>query len=248
MFRRAGNSFKPLLSRLASSSANGARRNIKAYPGTFVSSGSALAAYILWYTNTRAVYNDSDTATPVALGKARQELSTLLPGGDVGDSEDLHVAVWGSNGYCLLLTRRKPTPTCCSSHNDRSKTLIPDAIETIRTPSIAKWLDGVALRDLALHRYHAACVDARGDVYQWGSGFSSSDTGTQQFSPTLTLKNKVSDFVAPFPSDLLPTAKIEHHTVETDRRTIICPFGVWKGICVGNGRQQAKKDYKRFYA
>lgn len=41
----------------------------------------------------------------------------------------------------------------------------------IRQPTIARWLDNVALRDMQLHRRHAACVDARGDVYQWGDGF-----------------------------------------------------------------------------
>lgn len=41
----------------------------------------------------------------------------------------------------------------------------------IRQPTIAKWLEGVALRDMQLHKRHAACVDARGDVYQWGDGF-----------------------------------------------------------------------------
>ena len=243
MFRRAiGGFLKPHLRRLASSSVNGARRNDKAYPGAFAWSGSVFAAYILWYTNTRVVCND--TASPeVALSKASQELSTLLPGGNAGDSEDLRAAVWGSNRCYLLLTRLKPTLTHCSSS---SKTLIPDALETIRTPSIAKWLDGVALQDLAIHQHHAACVDGRGDVYQWGSGFSGSDPGTQ-LKPTLTLRNKVSDFVGPFPSNL-PTAKVEHHTAETDRRTIIRTFGIWKGIRAGDGRQKAKSDCKRFYA
>ncbi|KAI6036529.1 regulator of chromosome condensation 1/beta-lactamase-inhibitor protein II, partial [Pisolithus microcarpus] len=41
-------------------------------------------------------------------------------------------------------------------------------------PQTSAWLENVALRDLALHERHAACVDARGDVYQWGDGFFSS--------------------------------------------------------------------------
>jgi alpha-tubulin suppressor-like RCC1 family protein len=41
----------------------------------------------------------------------------------------------------------------------------------MRQPTIAKWLEGVALRELQLHKKHAACVDSRGDVYQWGDGF-----------------------------------------------------------------------------
>lgn len=165
MIRRARNSLEPHLRRLhsrASSSVNGARRTIQAHPGAFVSS-TLLTAYLFWYTNTHIVHNDA--ASPVSLSKERQESSTLLPSGDAGN---LHAVVWGSN---------------------RSNTLIPDAVETIRTPSVTKWLDGVALRDLAIHRHHAACVDARGDVYQWGDGFPSSDPG-KQFKPTLTLRNK----------------------------------------------------------
>lgn len=61
---------------------------------------------------------------------------------------------------------------------------------TLRTPTIAKWLDGVALRDLQLHESHAACVDARGDVYQWGSGFFGKAFSGSHF-PKLTLKGKV---------------------------------------------------------
>ncbi|KAJ7632444.1 regulator of chromosome condensation 1/beta-lactamase-inhibitor protein II [Roridomyces roridus] len=43
----------------------------------------------------------------------------------------------------------------------------------IKKPSTLEWLDNVALRDLALHDDHAACVDARGDLYQWGVGHAS---------------------------------------------------------------------------
>ena len=44
----------------------------------------------------------------------------------------------------------------------------------------------MALRDLVLHEKHAACVDARGDVYQWGKGFSE-----KARQPILTLRGKV---------------------------------------------------------
>ncbi|KAF9065313.1 regulator of chromosome condensation 1/beta-lactamase-inhibitor protein II [Rhodocollybia butyracea] len=76
----------------------------------------------------------------------------------------LNTLVWGSN---------------------KSKRLVPGISdsEVIRTPAIAKWLDNVALRDLALHKDYAACVDARGDVYQWGLGTE---------SPTLILKGQAS--------------------------------------------------------
>lgn len=68
---------------------------------------------------------------------------------------------------------------------------MPD--DPIRTPTFAAWLDNVALRDLALHQ-HSACVDARGDVYQWGDGFFESRSDQTQ-KPKLTLRGKVRDFL-----------------------------------------------------
>jgi hypothetical protein len=59
-------------------------------------------------------------------------------------------------------------------------------VDSVRNPAGAEWLKDIALRDLTLQERHAACVDARGDVYQWGAGFSPSST-----EPTITLRNKV---------------------------------------------------------
>ncbi|TFY62418.1 hypothetical protein EVJ58_g3879 [Rhodofomes roseus] len=75
--------------------------------------------------------------------------------------------------------------------NVRSHTLSIDAEspDSIRAPAIAAWLENVALRELALHERHAACVDARGDVYQWGSGFEDRP-GSSSGQPTRTLRGK----------------------------------------------------------
>lgn len=62
---------------------------------------------------------------------------------------------------------------------------------------MAGWLQNVALRDLALHENHAACVDARGDLYQWGDGFfglSDSAQDSRSMTPKLTLRGKVRCF------------------------------------------------------
>ena len=63
----------------------------------------------------------------------------------------------------------------------------------IRTPAVASFLHDVALRDLAVHATHAACVDGRGDVYQWGDGFidQRSASGDDRKKPVLTLQGKV---------------------------------------------------------
>ncbi|KAG6866103.1 hypothetical protein C0991_008855 [Blastosporella zonata] len=167
MFKRAGTTLGPSLRRIhsqASSSARTVHSRLRAHPGVVISSG-AVAAYILWYANNRPVQNDS--ASPIALGNVIEKKPVLLAGGDVADSEDLRTVVWGSN---------------------KSKTLTEEPVDVIRTPSIAKWLDGVALRDLVIHRDNAACVDSRGDVYQWGNGFAGEDT--EKHKPTLTLREK----------------------------------------------------------
>ena len=58
--------------------------------------------------------------------------------------------------------------------------------EVLRAPEAPEWLNNVALRDLAFHKTHAACIDAHGDVYQWGDGFS-----REQKKPCRTLSGKV---------------------------------------------------------
>jgi hypothetical protein len=69
----------------------------------------------------------------------------------------------------------------------RKNTIAPDApaSDWLRLPTNAEWLKDVALRDLTLQEHYAACVDARGDVYQWGDGFTGSTL------PTRTLSGKV---------------------------------------------------------
>lgn len=64
--------------------------------------------------------------------------------------------------------------------------------KTIRFPTIASWLDDIALRDMQLHKQHSACVDAKGDVYQWGDGFFGSAVSQGAAKPIPTLRGKVS--------------------------------------------------------
>ena len=75
----------------------------------------------------------------------------------------------------------------------RTKLLSPTSKvgDTIRTPAVASWLDGVALRDLQFHEDHAACIDAKGDVYQWGAGYYGDLSKDLDGRPQLTLKGKV---------------------------------------------------------
>ncbi|KAF6764701.1 regulator of chromosome condensation 1/beta-lactamase-inhibitor protein II [Ephemerocybe angulata] len=130
-------------------------------------SAALLGSYMV-YSSGRKVYND--VYIP-ANGETRDP--TFGPASQVLDEDNLHTLVWGSNRTKLL------------SPNAKSN-------DTVRTPAVASWLDGVALRDLQLHENYAACIDANGDVYQWGEGFygdllpQSADRGPRR---TLTGKN-----------------------------------------------------------
>jgi alpha-tubulin suppressor-like RCC1 family protein len=98
---------------------------------------------------------------------------------------------------CLRVVRSQQVHT--DNNNLRARIISPDTSDAaqIRTPAVASFLQDVALRDLAVHATHAACVDGRGDVYQWGDGFfgqqseQSASSGEDDRKPVLTLQGKV---------------------------------------------------------
>lgn len=47
-----------------------------------------------------------------------------------------------------------------------------DETTPIKRPELSPILSNTALRDLAVTEEYGVCVDARGDIYQWGDGFS----------------------------------------------------------------------------
>ncbi|KAJ6623449.1 regulator of chromosome condensation 1/beta-lactamase-inhibitor protein II [Mycena sp. CBHHK59/15] len=117
-------------------------------PGLLVS--SALLASALWYSHV--VYNDGPVSLAPQQKKFERPTGEAFSKIDSNDSNILNTLVWGSNRANIL------------------SSILPSST-TIRKPFVASWLDNVALRDLVLHQSHAACVDARGDVYQWGKGY-----------------------------------------------------------------------------
>ncbi|KAI0336350.1 RCC1/BLIP-II [Cubamyces sp. BRFM 1775] len=128
-----------------------------------LSTGAVAAAGALWYAanSTTTVYNDAPEAAEAAQRKGAERTRS-------SDAE-LTTLVWGANKMHILEDE------------------LP---ESIRAPTPSEWFDNVALRDLALHEHHAACVDARGDVYQWGDGFFGNEPGSSHGKPRLTLRGK----------------------------------------------------------
>ncbi|RKP07830.1 regulator of chromosome condensation 1/beta-lactamase-inhibitor protein II [Thamnocephalis sphaerospora] len=101
----------------------------------------------------------------------------------------------------LLVDRRTTTdawdtrPACFAWGSNEYRVVAPElpSTETVREPRPLLDLDGQALRDVALGREHAVAVDARGNLYQWGSGFDGarepSDASAQAY-PTCTLSGQ----------------------------------------------------------
>ncbi|KAK0459583.1 regulator of chromosome condensation 1/beta-lactamase-inhibitor protein II [Desarmillaria tabescens] len=160
MHRRAAFTFKSRLRQIHTSSL--LRQQPRYASRAIIVSSVVISGALIWRSNREIIHNDSEWPGP------SQTPTKVTRDSDIKDSEALQSIVWGSNqSKTLLLDREEP--------------------DSIRTPAIAEWLEGVALRDLVLHKDHAACVDARGDVYQWGAGHFGS---VEHDSPAPTLRNK----------------------------------------------------------
>ncbi|KAJ7090055.1 regulator of chromosome condensation 1/beta-lactamase-inhibitor protein II [Mycena crocata] len=161
MYKRTGN-WRQHVRRLHRA-AEGPHKLLIARPALLAS--SAVLASAFWYYSQHAVHND------VSVPFTPEKKQTDWPAGSPSDQNKngLNTLVWGSNRANIL------------------SSLLPSST-VIKKPFAASWLDDVALRDLALHENHAACVDARGDVYQWGEGYAS--RGLEDGRPTRTLSGK----------------------------------------------------------
>ncbi|KAL1658119.1 regulator of chromosome condensation 1/beta-lactamase-inhibitor protein II [Schizophyllum commune] len=171
MFRRAVSSSLRCQARALTTSATRSRTG----RASLAVGSAALAGGVALYASTNTLWNDAPA----------NENFQALDGNEAGSSETMEDApqpskvtelnpdvletfVWGSN---------------------KSKTLDPEQAESLRLPFLANWLNGVALRDLALHENYGACVDAKGDVYQWGEGYSGAEA-QKDGKPAATLRGK----------------------------------------------------------
>ncbi|KAG2077976.1 RCC1 BLIP-II [Suillus decipiens] len=133
-----------------------------------IASSATATAGILWYSFSTTIHNDAViTPKPEDTSKSVPKAYTSSTG-ITEDDRSICAVVWGSNQYNLI-DPNEP------------------GVQRVQYPVNASWLKDVALRDLALHERHAACVDARGDVYQWGGGFFGSNP-TSKSEPKLTLR------------------------------------------------------------
>ncbi|KAI0736633.1 RCC1/BLIP-II [Fomitopsis betulina] len=131
-------------------------------------STAAAAAGVVWYSTRETVHNDAPPAITTVADSPQKSPASVVQFPNSADK--LETLVWGSNKSHVL-------------------SISEDVEESIRSPAVANWLENVALRALVLHERHAACVDARGDVYQWGDGFERR-SGTSSGKPVRTLRGK----------------------------------------------------------
>ncbi|TFK72204.1 RCC1/BLIP-II [Pluteus cervinus] len=175
MLRGASSSIRPHVRHIRNHTSNASSLKYRngLHRVALVSSVALTSATFLWY-QSRTIRNDVDVpAKEVREGSKERKSKATSPAIEIvePESETLHGLVWGSNEF----------------HTVTSEDPSSDAL---RTPLVAKWLENVALRDFQLHQKHAACVDARGDVYQWGDGYFGDAPSSHAQNPRLTLTGK----------------------------------------------------------
>ncbi|XP_006458490.1 hypothetical protein AGABI2DRAFT_190775 [Agaricus bisporus var. bisporus H97] len=177
MLRKASQSLQPHFRRLHQQARQAPQSRKRTAAAASLISGITVGSY-LFYFKPQRIYNDADTSANMSSSSISQMKHDVSPDAESWkDTNTLHSLVWGSSSGRILVT---------GSHESEGTE------GNMRQPTIAKWLEGVALRDLQLHRTHAACVDARGNVYQWGDGFfGSTSKGSAKPMPTLMGMNIV---------------------------------------------------------
>ncbi|KAL8644037.1 MAG: hypothetical protein Q9226_007971, partial [Calogaya cf. arnoldii] len=87
----------------------------------------------------------------------------------------------------LQVKRSWENPGVYAWGSNSGRVVAPDSDEqTIKTPRRIPFFDGLLLRDIKLDRNFGAAITEKGDLLQWGNGFS---TDVRQPTATLTGKN-----------------------------------------------------------
>ncbi|KAG8928790.1 hypothetical protein FRC02_006464, partial [Tulasnella sp. 418] len=126
-----------------------------------------------YLVSANPIHADSSLINSDTPSQANDDVKTKSPVIPTIESSknDLTVFVWGSN------------KNHTTSMNDASDPRRPRPFSEISGL-------GIALRDLAFCEKHAACVDASGNVYQWGDGFFEGQPPQSSRVPTATLTGK----------------------------------------------------------
>ena len=156
--------------------------------------GAVVGGAVVWFYPRNLIHNEA--AMQLENGKVpKNKKSPDTVAQEKLDPDALHSLIWGSDKYVISLVRRfRSLNTSFFPFSNNIISPGTSGTDSIRVPTVAVWLEGVALWDLRLHDTHAACVDARGDVYQWGDGFFGQTSSNLDGKPRRTLRGKVCCF------------------------------------------------------
>jgi len=142
----------------------GASNNSNWFRNSLGFAGAGTAAFLTYTYATIDSDKIGEEAKAKGPPKIKEDLGTQL----VQKKRSLRspgVYLWGTNAY---------------------RVVDPDSTESvIKTPRNFSYFDGQVLRDLKLEEKSGAAINDKGDLIQWGKGFSESD-----FKPTETLVGK----------------------------------------------------------
>lgn len=224
MYRRTGGILRAQIARngpTRTASTHASRRFLLGRNSTTLALATAVGGVALLYTFVPGrLHNDAVVSSSSSSSSSSSKPSvskTEL------DPDVLHSLVWGSNACVWFSLHRGYGSWPIFNYSSGSLTPNSTTSDSIRTPEVAAWLEGVALRDLRLESRHGACVDARGDVYQWGEGFFGD---TQPHLPKRTLRGKVSSILGVYFVTAKQAFFQEHCTNSVNRRQNIRPIFV----------------------
>ncbi|BCR85625.1 RCC1 domain-containing protein [Aspergillus chevalieri] len=142
----------------------GASNNSNWFRNSLGFAGAGTAAFLAYIYATTDSNKTGEETKAKGLPKIKEDLGTQL----VQKKRSLRspgVYLWGTNAY---------------------RVVDPDSKESvIKTPRSLSYFDGQMLRDLKLEEKSGAAINEKGDLIQWGKGFSESE-----FKPTETLIGK----------------------------------------------------------
>ncbi|KAI4126318.1 MAG: hypothetical protein LQ347_005019, partial [Umbilicaria vellea] len=132
------------------------------------------------YGSGRFGLREAHAETPPAPGEVKLEKSKRKKGLSNEDARDL------ISSQHLQVKRSWENPGVYAWGSNTGKVVAPDSNEAlIKSPRRIPFFDGLLLRDIKLDRNFGAAITEKGDLLQWGTGYSPEVT-----QPTPTLKGK----------------------------------------------------------
>ncbi|KAL2356183.1 mitochondrial protein-like protein Fmp25 [Cryomyces antarcticus] len=139
-----------------------------------------LAGVSQWYLNGGTLIRDVHAEAPPPDPELKFEKPRKKKGLSKEDNRD------SISSQHLQVKRSWENPGLYAWGSNAGRVVAPDSQESfVKTPRRIPFFDGVLLRDVKLDRNFGAAIDEKGNLLQWGVGYSKESTG-----PTVTLRGK----------------------------------------------------------